>query len=104
MGVIVCSGSELSLNLIIYLKVHTMPLRSLIQVLEWESPRKSAAVCAKGRCSAGLIPALVIFSGLFFPSASEPVRILRHHNLEPGAFAWSAVLSDSDTGDGKNLP
>jgi len=103
MGVIGHYGSGISSNLITYLKVQMVPLRSLILVLERESPRKSAAVCAKGRCGAGLIPALVIFSGLLFPGASEPVRTLRHSNLEPGAFARSAGLSDRDTGDGENL-
>ena len=47
------STSGLALNIVIDQQLHTVPLRSLIQVLERESPRKSAAVCAKGGCGAG---------------------------------------------------
>ncbi|MCX6698235.1 MAG: hypothetical protein NTV84_11975 [Methanoregula sp.] len=54
------------MNLLIDDGLHTVPLRSLIPVLERESPRKSAAVRAEGGFGAGLIPALVIFS--------DPVR------------------------------
>jgi CRISPR/Cas system-associated protein Cas7 (RAMP superfamily) len=40
------SPSGLAMNLIIDTQLHTVPLRSLIPVLERESPRKSAAVRA----------------------------------------------------------
>jgi len=47
------SQSGLAMNIVIDTQLHTVPLRSLIPVLERESPRKSAAVCACGRCGAG---------------------------------------------------
>ncbi len=53
-------------NIVIDNQLHTVSLRSLIQVIERESPRKSTVVCADGGCGAVLIPALGIFP-VYFP-------------------------------------
>ena len=48
-------------------------------------------------------PGTRYFSGLFSPGCGEPVRSLRHRNLEPCTFARSTVLGDRDAGDTKDL-
>jgi hypothetical protein len=63
----------MELNRIIDRQVHTVPMRSLMRVLEWESRIKSVVVRAGSRCGTGLIPALIILPGI-----RKPVPTLRH--------------------------